>query len=334
VSTTFRGNRCRNRRSRGFRTKVAAKKCGRINSQKIPPQTWKAICTRDGVYNTVAKKQHNWQEDFAGPIKLPLAVAWAEIVNKRMAELFKQHEINILHEFRTFGDSLDAIVPLCNGTTSKLLQGIPERRLLLENQAKIELSSIRRLGGSCAQAVAKETTKVVKSSLQPYTSRMCMETGKGVGRRMRDLLSDHISKISKQMYVNMAAEIRKILKYEQQKHFEKLSEASLRPSKALSKEVRKMFESPSSGLSATAQSTLFRTLSMEGQKLEKSWKDAIKQQTWQNELEGPSLKDEDIDDSEGEDDEDISDGESDGEEEDQMDTDMKNLGKLIRGVCN
>ena len=313
---------------------MAAKKCERINSQKIPPQTWKAICTRDGVYNTVAKKQHNWQEDFASTIKLPPAVAWDSVVNQRMAEIFKQHEINVLKEFRTFGDSLHAIIPLCNGTSPKPLEGVPELRLLLENQAKTDLSNIGVLGAECTRAIAKETPKVIKSSLQPYTSRMSKQTGKGVGKRMRDLLSDHIGKISKQMYVNMAAEIRKILNYEKQNHFEKLSEASLRGFKTFFKEFHKIFESPSPRLSATAQSTLLGMVSMEGQILEKSWKDAIKQQTWQNEPGEPLLKDEDLDDSDGEDDGDTSDGESDGEEEDQMDTDMRELGKLIQGVCN
>jgi len=110
---------------------------------------------------------------------LPFTGAWHEIINKEMSQLLEQHEIDVLREFRTFGDGLqNMIVPVCNGTTYQALQGIIEMKLLLENEAKARLSSIRRLRNECAQDITDAATRVVKQSLQPHTSKMSKENGK------------------------------------------------------------------------------------------------------------------------------------------------------------
>ncbi|KAE9375652.1 hypothetical protein N431DRAFT_531692 [Stipitochalara longipes BDJ] len=123
---------------------------------------------------------------------------------------------------------------------------------------------------------------------------MGKESGKGVGKRLRDLLSSHITQKSEQIYARMSDKIRKILNKEKHDHFTKLS--------------------------------------MEGHALEKSFKDAVKQPGWQNEISCPSKKHEDSEDSENSgsdrengsddnedddgDDENMKDGESDGGKED------------------
>ncbi|KAN0112747.1 hypothetical protein V8E51_005698 [Hyaloscypha variabilis] len=321
--------------------KAAAKQCERIISQKIPPQTWKAICTRGGFYTTVGKhqKHYDWQQDFAAVILLPFTGAWHEIINKEMSQLLEQHEIDVLREFRTFGDGLqNMIVPVCNGTTYQALQGIIEMKLLLENEAKARLSSIRRLRNECAQDITDAATRVVKQSLQPHTSKMSKENGKGVGKRKRDLLSDHINQTSKQMYTTISNEIRKILNREKQYHFKRLSEVSLNASSRLFKAVRRMFENPPSQLSVVAQSSLLSRLSIEVQTLEKLWKDAIKQPGWGTETSGSLIKNEDSgnfrgDEEDGSDDDDMTDGESDGEEEDLIDKDEKKHGRLVEYAC-
>jgi hypothetical protein len=159
---------------------IAAKRCERIKSQKLPPQTWKAICTRNGVYITSGKnqKRHNWQEYFANVILVPFTAAWVESVNKKIPKVLQQHGTNVLREFSTYADDIKNTVELICDPGYKPLQGILEQVSLLKDEANTQLSDIRKLGRKYAQEISIETTRLAAISLKPYTSKMGKETGK------------------------------------------------------------------------------------------------------------------------------------------------------------
>ena len=158
----------------------AAKLCERMKSQKLPPHTWKAICARNGVYNSSGKnqKRHNWQEDFASVILVPLTAAWDDIVNKLIPKVLQQHEPNVLKEFSTYADDIKNTVELICDPGYMPLQGILEQVSLLKDEANTQLSDIRKLGRKFAQEISIETTRLAAISLKPYTSKMGKERGK------------------------------------------------------------------------------------------------------------------------------------------------------------
>jgi hypothetical protein len=159
---------------------MAAKLCERIKSQKLRPQTWKAICTRNGVYMTSGNNQqrHNWQEQFASVILVPVTAAWVDIVNKKIPKVLQQHETNVLKEFSTYADDIKNTVELICDPGYKPLQGILEQVSLLKDEANTQLSNIRKLGRKYAQEISIETTRLAAISLKPYTSKMSKERGK------------------------------------------------------------------------------------------------------------------------------------------------------------
>lgn len=158
--------------------KKAAQRCDRLMNEKIFPNTWKAICRRNGVFMASNQKQHNWHEDFAKVILLPLTDAWDEEINKKIPSLLAEHMKNVLENFGTFFHDIQAaVVPVCDPSYKPLLNLLHEVRLLAD-QAKIQLSNtpkedIQRY----AQDVPNAVKKLVADTLNPYTSRMSKENG-------------------------------------------------------------------------------------------------------------------------------------------------------------
>jgi Mg2+ and Co2+ transporter CorA len=170
--------------------KKAIQRYDRLAKEKLFPNTWKAICRRNGVYMARNQKHHNWHEDFANVILLPLTDAWDEEINKKMPSAITEYMKNVLEEIGTFfRDIQAAVVPVCDSNYKPLRTLLHEVRLLAD-QAKIQLSNIPKEDAQrYAQDIQDAVEKLVANTLKPYTSSMSKENGEQLGQSRLPFIS-------------------------------------------------------------------------------------------------------------------------------------------------
>jgi hypothetical protein len=199
-----------------------------------------------------------------------------------------------------------------------------EWAVTLNNIAKTQLSNIRKLGEKYAQNISIKPTQCAVIVLRPYTLKMGKETGKqfvdvdvcfrivddacigkGVGKRMTDLLSAHIKMESVQIFAEMTQKIKNILEAGKHELFNRLVEQSTTASSTLYENLMVIFKDPVSQISDSDDISLLALkakLSTEGHLMEKAWTDALKRTDLQNETGSSSIEGEDSDDSDSDDD--------------------------------
>lgn len=158
--------------------RLAMKRCEQIKSQKLPFQTWKAICSRNGVYFSKTQKQYNWQQSFADIILLPFADCWDEAINSQLPQLIRQVERKVLEEFGALAHDLQAgIAPACSSNDNPL-RAIFDQIVPLKRGITHQLFGVLRTREHYAQTIQDAAKKIVVIYLKQYTSRMSNEKGK------------------------------------------------------------------------------------------------------------------------------------------------------------
>jgi hypothetical protein len=147
--------------------KRAKKSCLLIALECLPVSTFKAICTRNGVYKTKSGVFHNWTESLANAILKPLAVQWDKHFNEHMNKTHQIYKQALIEELQRFLKELEKSFSRICVPSYKPLEGVLSQIQPLQKQVKESINASFEFARSQQKDIHREIPQIIVTHMHP-----------------------------------------------------------------------------------------------------------------------------------------------------------------------
>lgn len=148
-----------------------------IATRDIAPQTWKAICRRQGAsYCSGKKVTYHLNEEFLGVFLAPIARPWDATFRKKIPALHATYSAAVIQALKGFKDAADAsITNICGAYPG--MQMVLEQLPYLEEQVQETVLEALMAGQNHAQDAHRTVGGAVRDNMKPCFDTCNQESG-------------------------------------------------------------------------------------------------------------------------------------------------------------